>query len=154
MCPPPTHWALDPRYVILKSQIWKIWKLAKSYSVWCLTTLMRVVILFQTSFVRIWEIYYGNFEEFLKNALTWSIFELEKCFRQKLIGTIICMQFGTYVHSLASIIDKDPYEVKCHIRAHSVCLYVSHLVSLNIVTCHRLYVAYHNFVYEWLIKIV
>ena len=91
------HWALDPREVILKSQIWKIWKLAKSYNVWCLTTLMMVVILFQTSFAHIWEIYYRNFEGFIKNALTRSIFELEKCsfflngseFRQKLIGTII-----------------------------------------------------------------
>ena len=73
------HWALDPREVILKSQIWKIWKLAKSYNVWCLTTLMMVVILFQTSFAHIWEIYYRNFEGFIKNALTWSIFELEKC---------------------------------------------------------------------------
>jgi len=48
-------------------------------------------------FAYIWEIYYGNFEGFIKNALTRSIFELEKCsfflngseFRQKLIGTII-----------------------------------------------------------------
>ena len=31
--PPHTHWALGPREVILKSQIWKIWKLAKSYNV-------------------------------------------------------------------------------------------------------------------------
>ena len=58
---------------------------------------MRVVILFQTSIAHILEIYNGNFEGFIKNALTWSIFELEKCsfflngseFRQKLIGTII-----------------------------------------------------------------
>ena len=26
--PPPPHWAMDPREVILKSQIWKIGKLA------------------------------------------------------------------------------------------------------------------------------
>ena len=52
--------------------------------------------LFQTVLVRIWEIYHWKFEIFTKNALTWSIFELEKCsfflngseFRQKLIGTI------------------------------------------------------------------
>ena len=95
--PPPPHWALDPREVILKSQILKFWKLAKSYNVWWLTTLMIVVILFQTFFVHIWEIYYWNFERFIQNALTRSVFELEKCsfflngseFRQKLIGTII-----------------------------------------------------------------
>ena len=56
-----------------------------------------VVILFQTYFAHISEIYYGNFEGFIKNHLTRSIFELEKCsfflngseYRQKLIGAII-----------------------------------------------------------------
>ena len=72
--PPPTHWALDPREVILQSQNGKIWKLVKSNNVWCLTILMRVVMLFQTSFAHIWEIYYGTFEGFIKNALTQSIF--------------------------------------------------------------------------------
>ena len=95
--PPPTpHWALDPREVILKCQMLKIWKLAKSYNVWCLTILIRVVILLQTSFAHICEINYGYFEGFIKNSLTRSIFELEKCsfflngskFRQKLIGTM------------------------------------------------------------------
>ena len=86
-----------PREVILKSHIWEIWKLAQSYNIWCKMTLMIGVILFQTLFAHIWEIYYSNFERFIKNDLTRSIFELEKCsfflngseFRQKLIGTII-----------------------------------------------------------------
>ena len=38
-------------------------------------------------------------------------------FCQKLSGAIIRVYSGTYVHSLASNNDKDPYEVKCHIRA-------------------------------------
>ena len=37
------------------------------------------MILFQTFFAHIWEIYYWNFERFIINALTRSIFELEKC---------------------------------------------------------------------------
>ena len=53
--------------------------------------------LFQTFFAHIWEIYYRKFERFTKNAVTRSVFELEKCsfflngseFRQKLIRTII-----------------------------------------------------------------
>ena len=57
----------------------------------------------QTVLVRIWEIYYWKFERFTKNALTRSIFELEKCsfflngseFRQKLIGTITSAVFPT-----------------------------------------------------------
>ena len=34
-----------------------------------------------------------------------------------MIGTIIRVLTCTYVSSLASSIDKDPYEVKCYIRA-------------------------------------
>ena len=38
-------------------------------------------------------------------------------FRQKLIGTIIRVLVQHHVHSPVSNNDKDPYEVKCHIRA-------------------------------------
>ena len=36
--------------------------------------------LFQTFLVHIWEIFYWKFGRFTKNALTLSIFELEKCY--------------------------------------------------------------------------
>ena len=47
---------------------------------WCLATLMIGVILFQIFFTHIWEIFYRNFERFIKNALTQANFELEKYF--------------------------------------------------------------------------
>ena len=89
--------------VTLKSQIWKLWKRAQSHYYWCLKTFMIAMGQFKTVLVRIWEIYYWKFERFTKNALTRSIFELEKCsfflngseFRQKLIGTIISAVFPT-----------------------------------------------------------
>jgi len=83
------------REVTLKSQICRKW--APSHYERCLKTSIIAMGLFQTVLVPIWEIYYWKFERFTKNALTRSIFELEKCsfflngseFRQKLIGTII-----------------------------------------------------------------
>ena len=82
------------------------------------------VILFQTFFTDIWEIYYWNFKRFIKNVLTRSIFEQEKLsflngskFCQKLIGTIIRVPVRHLCPSPASNNDKDPYKVKCHIRA-------------------------------------
>ena len=48
-------------------------------------------------FVYIWGIYYWNIDRYFKNAITWSIFELEECsfflnmseFCKKLIGYVI-----------------------------------------------------------------
>ena len=60
----------------------------------------------------------------IKNALTRSIFELEKCSFFKWVRLSPKIDWyhyqgaksGTYVYSPASNNDKDPYEVKCHIR--------------------------------------
>ena len=79
--------------MILKSRIWKICKLAKSYNNNTHDGCDTVSDVFCPHL----RDFYGNFKEFIKIALTPSIFELEKCsfflngseFRQKLIGAII-----------------------------------------------------------------
>ena len=71
------------------------------------------------------EIYYWTFERFFKNALTRSIFELKTTFffqmgqnfARNWLVSLSGGSSGTYMHSPASNFDKDPYEVKCHIRA-------------------------------------
>ena len=71
-------------------------ELKVSYVLW-LKTFMTALGQFEILLLRSYKIYYWKFEKFMKNALTRSIFEVEKCsffingseFRQKLIGTII-----------------------------------------------------------------
>ena len=84
------RWYLTRKYGKFKNGV-------GNYYVWWLKIFMIAMRQFQTFLVRIWEIYFWKFERFTKNALTRSVFELEKCsfflngseFRQKLIGTII-----------------------------------------------------------------
>ena len=60
------QWALEHGELILKSQIWNIWKWAQSqHSLW-LTTFMIAIGLFQTVWVHIWEIYYCKFKNVQK----------------------------------------------------------------------------------------
>ena len=65
--------------------------------------------LFKTFWYCIWEIFYWGFEGITKNAQTLSTFELENTF----ILEFCRKSIGTYVHS-ASKIDKEPYDLKCH----------------------------------------
>ena len=61
-----------------------------------------------------------KFERFIKNALTRSVFELEKCSSFFFKWVRVLPEIDWYHFqgaSPASNIDKDPYKVKCHIRS-------------------------------------
>ena len=84
---------------------------------------------FQQLLAHIWKIYFCKMEMITNNDLTRSICELESViflkgpeFHKKLICTIIRELVWLFAHNPASNIDKDPYEVKCRIRAQCVCV--------------------------------
>ena len=91
-------------------------------TVWCLTTLMICVILYQTFFAHIQEIYW-TVEIFIKNTLTKSILELEKCVSFKWVW--ILTEIDWYNYHGASLATKCIVRVK---QWHRLCMPIYNFV--------------------------
>ena len=104
------------------------------------------VIPFQTFFAHIWEIYYWNFERFIKNALTRSLFELEKCYFW--LGRSLNNPLGHQWWLIIHIVGINEWHcLGCALVLHSLHPYLPHKMSTKLINT---IITLINISYEWI----